>query len=119
VILREGAGPNSYHVALEVWDEAIAMYPTYAMPYGWKGVVLYKMGNIKEAVSVLEIAARSNVVEAEVYHHLGLCYLALGERDGGGKEKAGGMFKKALQFNAAHAGARTELGKLKQRATAS
>lgn len=124
VVLRKGKVVSRYDDALELWEQAIAAYPKYAAPYGWKGTVLYKMGRVQEAAELLEMAVQSGVGVAEIYYHLGLCYLAgVGDGGGGGSDEgtgrsggmrgaAGMMFRKALQLDPAHSGAKLELGKL-------
>ena len=108
VILRKGRALERYQDALELWDQAIGAFPKYPVPYGWKGTVLYKMGKVKEATDMLEIAVRSGVKEPEFYYHLGLCYLQEKRMD-----DAKMMFGTTLQFDPKHSAAATELGKIK------
>lgn len=107
VILRKGKVTDRYQDALELWDQAQRAYPKYAQPYGWKGTVLYKMGKVKEARNLLEIAVSSKVDEAEFYYYLGLCYLQE-KRIREAKE----MFGTALRFDPKHSAAATEFSKL-------
>ncbi len=111
MILRKGVEPTRYHDALELWDQAIASYPKYARPYGWKGTVLYQMGRVKEAIPLLELAVQSHVHEADVYYYLGLCYQAGRGSEGKGKEVEG-LFRKTLQLDPGHSGAKEQLSKL-------
>ena len=110
IILRKGQ--RRYHDALELWDQAITTYPTYAKLHGHKGVVLYQMGRVEEAVQYLETAVRSNVGDIpDVFYYLGMSYV---ERGGGGrgKEAARELFKRTLLLEPNHTGARTQLEKL-------
>lgn len=108
IILRKGQ--KRYRDALELWDQAIASYPKYAKLHGHKGVVLYRMGRVKEAVEYLETAVRSNVGDIpDVFYYLGLGYM---EGGGRGKEEALELFRRTLQLEPSHSGARTQLAQL-------
>ena len=114
VVLRNGKSER-YHDALDLWDQAIATFPEYAMPYGWKGVVLYKMGRLEEAMKLLDLAIKSGVSDPDVFYHMGLCRLATGTTGGGrGVEiEAKALFRRALELDASHTGAKEQLSRLK------
>ncbi len=74
------------------------------------------MGRLEEAVSLLEVAAKSEVMFADVYYYLGLFQM----REGSGvrtgiesKMDFRSLFRQALQIEPNHNGALTQLQELK------
>ncbi len=112
VILREEG--KRYQDALDLWNEAQEKYPDYAIVYGHKGVLLYKMGRRKEAVKVLEIAVQSEVKMADSYYYLAKCYLEDGVGSSGkGKDVVKNLFSATLRLEPKHSKAAIELAVIK------
>lgn len=104
VILRDGS--QRLNDALELVNQALESYPTYATLYATKGVLLYKLNQTKSALEFLEIAFKSNYRSVDLLYHLGLAYESLGE-----ERKAESMFRSTLRLDGSHSQAMFHLGK--------
>ena len=95
--------------ALDLCEQALVTYPTYATLYGMKGKLLFKLNRTEEAIENLEIVAASQLQEPEVFYHLALAYLKMRKR-----EEAETMFRNTLAVDSSHKKAAGQLGRLIQ-----
>ena len=77
VILKDN---KRLHDALELVEDVMTAYPTYAKLYNLKGIILQKLNQTKSAIEHLEIAVKSNVISPETFYYLGLAHLQLKHR---------------------------------------
>jgi len=113
VILRDKK-EKRYDDALELWNDAQKKYPTYALTYGHKGVLLYKMGRKKEALENLEVAIQSKLAMADGYFYLAKCYME-GVVSGKGKSRdvVKRLLVQTLRIDPKHSEAAAELALFK------
>ena len=63
--------------ALELVEEVMTVYPTYAKLYSLKGILLQKLNQTKLAIEHLEIAVKSNFISPETFYYLGVAHSQL------------------------------------------
>jgi len=83
--------------ALGIVQYAVSMQPNNAIYLDTFGFILFQKKKYQEAVSQLEIAAKLNSTDQEIWEHLGDAYFMLGN-----ESKALECWNKALLLNPAH-----------------
>ena len=93
--------------ALEICDEAIALYPYYGKLYAIKGGILLKLNRNNESVPLFEEAIRKNPGLALAHYNLGSALSRLGD-----KLNAEKAFQRVLLIDPGSSHAKLQLGVL-------
>jgi Flp pilus assembly protein TadD len=98
---------GKYDLALEKFNQAIALYPGYAGAYNYRGYVYSGKKMYDEAEADYEKAVELNPELAEAYYNLGILYRRRGEYD-----KAEQYLNRALAIYPAHTYAKVYLAEI-------